>query len=233
MVPEPLDYARIYEYRFNKINPEAKKAVWKEISQWIFKSLGSPQIILDPAAGSLEFLESVPAAEKWAVDLRTPQADTMASNLRFIKGNIWDIDLPENYFEGIFISNFLEHLNSVEEVNQILVKLRRSLKEGRSIAIMGPNYKFCSREYFDCADHRLILTHTSVEEHLFAAQFHLEKVYSKFLPYSFRSNLPASPLLTRIYLNLPLAWKFLGKQFLVIAKKPNSSESILSRGESK
>src|SRR5579863_10346665 len=60
------------------------------------------------------------------------------------------------------------------------------MRTGAKIAIMGPNFKYCAREYFDCADHTLALTHLAVEEHLYAAN--LLPVYTnpKYLPYSFR-----------------------------------------------
>ena len=76
-------------------------------------------------------------------------------------------------------------------------------------------------EYFDCAVHSVILTHMSVEEHLASAHFEIVETHPKFLPYSFRSRLPATRITTKLYLNSKWAWKFLGKQFLVIAKKPN------------
>ena len=41
----------------------------------------------------------------------------------------------------------------------------------------------------------------------------------RYLPYSFRGILPPSPPLTRLYLKTPLAWRLLGKQFLVIGRK--------------
>jgi hypothetical protein len=91
---------------------------------------------------------------------------------------------------------------------------------GGRVAVLGPNFRYCAREYFDCADHTLALTHVSVEEHLYAAGFEIERVIPRFLPYSFRSRFPQSPALVRAYLNTPLAWRFLGKQFLVIAVAP-------------
>jgi hypothetical protein len=39
----------------------------------------------------------------------------------------------------------------------------------------------------------------------------------RFLPFSFRGVLPPSPALTALYLRFPIAWRLLGKQFLVIA----------------
>jgi hypothetical protein len=93
------------------------------------------------------------------------------------------------------------------------------MEPGGRIAVMGPNYRFCSRDYWDCADHYVALTDRSIEEHLFAAGFEPTTVIPRYLPYSFRGALPASPLLTRTYLKMPPAWKLLGKQFLVIGSK--------------
>jgi hypothetical protein len=86
------------------------------------------------------------------------------------------------------------------------------------LAIMGPNFKYCAREYFDCADHVLALTHVSVEEHLIAADFELQEIVPRFLPFSFRSRLPASARLTRLYLQMPLLWRVAGSQFLLLAR---------------
>ena len=85
---------------------------------------------------------------------------------------------------------------------------------------MGPNFKYCSREYFDCADHTLALTHVSVEEHAYAAGFRIDSVRARYLPFSFRGRLPPSPALTGVYLKAPFLQRLLGKQFLVIATKP-------------
>jgi hypothetical protein len=83
---------------------------------------------------------------------------------------------------------------------------------------MGPNYRYCSDEYWDCADHYIALTHVAIGEHLYAAGFEPERVIPRYLPYSFRGILPPSPQLTRVYLRMPLAWRLLGKQFLVIGR---------------
>ena len=42
---------------------------------------------------------------------------------------------------------------------------------GGRIAIMGPNFRYCAGEYFDCADHTLIFTHRAIAEHVYAAGF--------------------------------------------------------------
>jgi hypothetical protein len=120
----------------------------------------------------------------------------------------------------VFVSNLLEHLASPSEIGQFLRRMHRSLRAGGVIGVMGPNFKYCQKEYFDCADHVLALTHVFVAEHLYGAGFDLQSTTPRFLPYSFRSILPASGPLTAAYLNMPILWRLLGKQFLVIARRP-------------
>jgi len=216
----PIDYRRLYESRFRSVDRTRKAEVWKEIAEWIYARLGQPARILDPAAGMLEFLRSVPARERWGIDLQAPADSRDLDGLTFRAGDAFGVELPAGYFDAIFVSNFLEHLESPGEVQRFLGRMREVLKPGGRIACMGPNFKYCADEYFDCADHRLALTHVAVEEHLCAAGFEMEDSIRRFLPYSFRGSLPVSAALVRIYLRLPWAWRVLGKQFLVIGRRP-------------
>ncbi len=77
-----------------------------------------------------------------------------------------EVDLPPQYFDAIFVSNFLEHLNSQEEVAIFLKRLYSTIKNGGRIVIMGPNFKYAYKEYFDFADHKIILSELGVTEHL-------------------------------------------------------------------
>ena len=94
-----------------------------------------------------------------------------------------------------------------------------SLREGGRIAVMGPNFKYCHKDYFDFADHKMILTHLSLQEHIYSAGFSIIKVIPQFLPVSFRGKLPINKFIVRTYLSIPLLWKLFGKQFLIIAEK--------------
>src|SRR5258708_32947582 len=95
----------------------------------------------------------------------------------------------------------------------------RCLKPGGRIAVMGPNFKYAYRDYFDFADHTVILTELGLAEHLYGAGFEIESIYPKFLPLSFRGGIPVSRFLVRTYLSLPLAWRIMGKQCLLVATK--------------
>jgi len=226
MNPEPslqkytLNYDRIYEYRFQGVKAEKKKLTWSLIANFIHQKLGEPERILDPAAGNCEFINFSPAKEPWALDMNPLTHEHAVEGVKVIIGNNLEIELPQEYFDGVYISNFLEHLHSQEEVGFFLERMYKSLKPGGKIAIMGPNFRHCYREYFDFADHTVILSELGLAEHLYGAGFDLKEIHDKFLPLSFRGGLPVSKFLVQTYLNIPFFWRFFGKQFLLIGQKP-------------
>ncbi len=218
--PTPgINYERLYAYRFRDVDQASRQAVWREIARYMHGRMDAPQRVLDPAAGRGEFISAVPAAERWGIDL-IGHGVPESAGVKMIISDIMDAGLPGDYFDGVFLSNFLEHLPDQNAVAAVLGKLYAAMEPGGRIAIIGPNFKYCAREYFDCADHMVILSHIAVAEHVYAAGFDVTAVAPKFLPYSFRGLLPPSPLLTRIYLRTPLLWPLLGRQFLVLGRKP-------------
>lgn len=213
-----MDYEAIYKFRFADVDHEAKLRVWKVIAADIARRAGRPRRVLDPACGSGEFIEGVPAAERWASDVMPPAiADP---TVRVGEGGYESLDYPVGYFDAIVFSNVLEHLASPDHVQSFLVRARSQLVSGGRVVIMGPNFKYAAREYFDFADHTLVLTERSIVEHLVSAGFRPDVVIPRYLPYSFRSRLPAIPWLVSVYLRLPFAWRLFGRQFLVIGSAP-------------
>lgn len=213
-----INYERLYDYRFRDVDQAARQAVWGEIARYVHARMGAPERVLDPAAGRGEFIRAVPAGERWGVDL-VKQADLEAAGVSMIISDIMDAELPAKYFDGVFISNFMEHLPDQRAVAALLRKLHNAMAPGGRIAIIGPNFKYCAKEYFDCADHTVVLSHIAAAEHVYAAGFEVTAVTPRFLPYSFRGLLPPSPRLTRAYLRTPALWRLLGKQFFVIGRK--------------
>jgi SAM-dependent methyltransferase len=214
-----MNYERLYAYRFRDVDQEAREAVWGPIASFIHGRLGGPDVVLDPAAGRCEFINQVPARERWALDRVAFPERTVRPGTKALVGDVLTVDLPESYFGGLLLSNFLEHLPTQEAIAAVLERLGGTLRPGGRIAVMGPNYRYCAGEYWDCADHEIALTHVAVAEHLYAAGYEVREVTPRFLPYSFRGHLPASAGLTSLYLRMPLAWRLLGKQFLVIGER--------------
>ncbi|HOY29857.1 MAG TPA: class I SAM-dependent methyltransferase [Flavobacteriales bacterium] len=215
-----MNLDRIYSYRFRGVDHAKRNMVWGELAQFMHTKLGRPESILDPAAGMCEFINAIPCTEKWGVDLNEPFIRAHADDsVQVVIGDTRTVDLPKNHFDAVFVSNFLEHLNSQEEVAAFLTKLYSHLKPGGRIAVMGPNFKYVYKEYFDFADHTVILSELGLAEHLYGAGFEVERIFPRFLPLSFRGSLPINRFLVRSYLGMPWAWRILGKQFLLIGRK--------------
>jgi 2-polyprenyl-3-methyl-5-hydroxy-6-metoxy-1,4-benzoquinol methylase len=214
-----MDYQRLYEYRFRDVDQTARASVWREIASYIHEQLGRPERVLDPAAGRGEFINAVPANERWAIDRVSYAEGTYDAGVRAVVADALEAELPEAHFDAVFVSNFLEHLPTQEVAGTFLERMQTATRPGGRIAVMGPNFRYCAAQYFDMADHILIFTHLAIAEHLYAAGFEPERVEPRFLPYSFTGILPPSPSLTRRYLRTPLAWRLLGKQFLVIGRR--------------
>jgi len=51
------------------------------------------------------------------------------------------------------------------------------------------------------------------------SDFEIERVIARFLPYTSKSRLPQAAWLVDLYLRVPLAWRILGGQMLVVARK--------------
>jgi hypothetical protein len=93
------------------------------------------------------------------------------------------------------------------------------LRPGGRFIVMGPNIRYAYREYWDYYDHLLPLSDSSLSEGLIQWGFEIERVIPRFLPYTMNNSLPINEMLIRLYLKLPLSWRIVGKQFLVIATK--------------
>lgn len=219
-VQRGIDFERLYRFRHRGVDQSRRQLVWNEIGGYIDGLLGRPARVLDPAAGRGEFINAISAEERWVIDATDYSEADLPPGVKTIVGDALDVELPPGFFDAIFVSNLLEHFLTQDDVARFLVRMRAALAPNGRIAVMGPNFKYCPKEYFDCADHTLALTHVAVEEHLYAAGYELERVVPRFIPYSFRGILPPSPALTRWYLRMPLAWRVLGKQFLLVGRNP-------------
>lgn len=215
-----MNYDRIYDYRFRNVSQNKRDAVWKIITPFIEKKLGQPDVILDPAAGRGEFLSHCVSNEKWAVEWSSEIKHAFDKAIHVVNGDVLSVDLPENHFDGIFVSNFLEHLANPEAIASFLERMFIIAKNGAKFVIMGPNYRLLVKKYFDFADHIMPITEKSAAEQLYGAGFKIIEIEPSFLPYSFHSKLPLSPIFMYLYVKFKPLWWLFGKQFLIVAEKP-------------
>ena len=120
----------------------------------------------------------------------------------------------------VFTSNFFEHLPDKDALRRTLQEALRCLKPGGRIICLGPNIRFLHGTYWDFWDHFLPLTDRSLVEGLRLCGFAVERVEPRFLPYSMSLGWTPPIAFLRLYLRCPAAWRWFGKQFLVVARKP-------------
>lgn len=217
------DLTELYRNRFDE-NARAQKArVWKVLYEKVFGRWIRPQdTVLDLGAGYCEFINSARAQRRIAVDLNPDAASFVAPGveLHTVPANQLDF-LPDASVDVCFSSNFLEHLPGKDEVSNVIREARRVLRPGGTLILLGPNVRLIPGPYWDFFDHHVPLSERSLGELLAITGFELLHVEGRFLPYTTRSALPQAPWLVALYLMMrPLSSFVLGKQFLIVARKP-------------
>jgi SAM-dependent methyltransferase len=214
---------QIYAHRFTASERAKKARVWKTICDHFLARYIRPEAtVLDIGAGYCEFVNHVRAERKIAVDLNpdTPRAaapDVVVLTLP-LEG-LADALEPESV-DLVFASNVFEHMRSVDALLGILESLRGVLKPGGLILIMQPNIRLLGGRFWDFVDHTLPLTELGMSEALELIGFDIVECRARFLPYTFKSRLPAWPWLVRLYLKLPPAQWLFGKQMFLVASRP-------------
>jgi len=215
------DLQRIYAARFQD-NLEYRHAVWRVLVEDFFqRRVRHTDAVLDLGSGYGEFISQIRCAQKWAMDLNPDTPKRVTPDVKCLLQDCsarWE--LPDSLLDVVFTSNFFEHLPDKGALGRTLDETRRCLKTGGLIIAMGPNIKYVCGAYWDFWDHHLPLTDHSLTEALRLRGFEIERVIDRFLPYTMVNSRPAPPLLVYLYLKTPLAWRVLGKQFLIVARKP-------------
>ena len=216
------DLSKLYRFRFRERDRPTEMRLWKVLCERFFQPLiGDGLVVLDLACGNGSFINNIRAAKKYAVDINPDARDGLSSDVAFVLAQADKVPaIADDTVDVVFASNFLEHLRSKEECDGVFAEVRRILRPGGRFVIMGPNIRYLAAQYWDFYDHYLPLSHLSLEEGLAQADYEIERIIPRFLPYTTRSRLPQHPFLVARYLSVPLAWRLLGKQFLVVARKP-------------
>jgi ubiquinone/menaquinone biosynthesis C-methylase UbiE len=214
----------LYRHRFPESELAHKQAIWKVLCKRFFsRYVAATDTVIDMGAGYCEFINNIDAAHRIAVDLNPEVPRFAAPGVRVINAPCAAIaELPDASADVVFMSNFLEHLPDKESVLQTFREARRLLNGRGRVIVLQPNIRFLYDEYWDFFDHHTALSDRSLVEGLQLSGFTPEVVVPRFLPYTTKSRLPQAPWLVGLYLRVPLAWRVLGKQALVVARKMGS-----------
>jgi SAM-dependent methyltransferase len=215
---EPLD--QLYEARFDELEVSAKQAVWDEIARYLQRYVDPDRPLLDIACDRGQFIRSIRASERWATDIRDMRS-SLPGDIRFVQASGLELEqsVPSAYFGTVFMSNYLEHLDSSDAVVEQLSVARRLLAPGGRVVVLQPNIRLVGARYWDFIDHRVALTERSLLEAAELAGLRADVIVTRFLPYSTKGRLPSAGTLVRAYLAFPPAWWILGKQTLFVGSR--------------
>lgn len=214
--------SELYRIRFSERELPRKNAIWQIICRdFLQRYIAPTDTVVDVACGYGEFLNNIQAARKIAVDLNADAQRFLAPNVEFNRQPATELSkVVTGGADAVFTSNFLEHLPDKHVLDLFLDEVHLALRPGGRYLILGPNLRYLPGEYWDFYDHHLGLTHLSLSEALQLKGFVIERCIDRFLPYTTQGALPTHPLLVKLYLHLPFAWRFFGKQFFIVATKP-------------
>jgi len=193
-----------------------RQVLWSALYRHYFSRFIQPDFsVVELGAGYGYFINSVRARRRIAVDVWPGMKDFLEVGVESHTGPIQDLAfLAEHSVDFAFASNVLEHLEK-EDVAATLHQLRSKLKPGAQLCIVGPNYRFCSAEYFDDYTHVSVFSDRSLADFVQAHGFKVVRVVPRFMPLTIKSRLPVFELLIRLYLRSPI--KPFGKQMMLLA----------------
>lgn len=226
-----MDVKKLYQNRFlssshlkerEEENLRKRQEIWNVLCASFFDAyLEDVDTLLEIGAGYGEFInQAAPLAkEKIVIDINPDTKKYVAENVRVLIENACDVpSLSSASVDAIFMSNFLEHLPTKDDILALFRECHRLLKANGKILILNPNIRLVGGAYWDFFDHMLPLTEKSIQEALEISGFNITTCIPAFLPYTTKSALPTHPLLIKMYLALPFFWKFLGKQCFLVAE---------------
>lgn len=222
-MPEPQVERELYNRRFSDDELARARAFWKPICRYLQQHVDAEGTTLDLGAGYCHFINNIESRRRIALDVNGENLRRWAGpDVQCVEAsgvNLGAVDTGS--VNTVFASNVYEHFHSREDVAASLAEVFRVLVPGGRFIVLQPNFRYCMKEYHDFFDHRLIFNHRSMAEGIGMSGFRVDRVTPQFLPYSSKGKLPTAPWLVAAYLAIPLAWRVLGAQMLIVATRPS------------
>jgi SAM-dependent methyltransferase len=206
------DIGNIYRNRFSEADSIEKNRIWRELAHYLQRYVPDDAPVLDLACGHGGFIRNITASERWACDIRA--SSELSSDIQFVQTGGLRLGglLPKDHFGCVFVSNYLEHLDSSDAVIEQLRIVHALLRSNGTLLVLQPNIRLVGHAYWDFIDHKTPLTEKSLEEAAVLAGFETEKLITRFIPYTTNSRTPQRPTFVRLYLQFKPIWRLMGKQ---------------------
>jgi SAM-dependent methyltransferase len=226
------DLQALYRVRFSQADRVSKDRVWRELCRGFFQRYVDPRdTVLEIASGYGEFIRHIISSRKIAVDLNPEARDCLPADVEFHLGSASRLTMiADGSIDTCFSSNFFEHLPNKESMDEVLAEVLRVLRPGGMYVVMQPNIRYEPGRYWDYYDHIIPLSHLSCREAFAKAGYDVVEVIDRFVPFSTDSHIPQHPLLVRLYLKCRPIWRWMGGQFVLVGRKPQTAGSHAGSG---
>ena len=209
----------IYKRRFG---PDLlyRQKMWQVLCRQFFQRyVPKDGTLMEVGAGYCEFVNTIKAAHKIAVDLNPDTHLYAGPDVRVIETMSTDLSaVPSSSVDVAFASNFFEHLTR-SDVVETMREVARTLRPNGRFLILQPNIRFCAKDFWMFFDHITPLDQYSLAEALEMSGFRVTKTIVRFLPFTTKSKLPKSLWMVRLYLHVPVLWRVLGQQTFMVAER--------------
>jgi len=191
--------------------------VWKAISEYLQEFIPLQGAVLEAGAGYCDFINHIKAARKYAVDINPAVEQYCARDVHFLHAEVTEpLALTPHSIDVVMASNLLEHLSD-QQCSTLIDRFNELLTENGVLILIQPNYYYCYRQYWDDFTHVKAFSHISLSDFLRSRGYKILRVEKKLLPFSFKSLLPKSYWITKLY--LASFWRPLAKQMLIVAQR--------------
>lgn len=209
-----VDANAYHRVRF-RFDPDRAK-LWRALCRYLQRWVDVDSAALDLGAGYGDFIRSIRANGKWALDQNPELVSYWGEDVQpVIQGALEPIPIGDGRLGTVFASNFFEHFTT-EEGKLILTEVRRLLRPNGRLVAVQPNFRLEPRRYFDDYTHKTAYTDTGFAGLLEASGFQVVHSEPRFTPFTMQSRWPKAEWMVAMYLALPCR-PFAG-QFLIVAE---------------
>lgn len=219
---------KTYMRRFHQYENERlfRISMWKILVDEYFQQfIPRDSTVLDIPCGYGEFITNIIAKQKIAIDLNPESGKYIPRNVKFLQCSSDHLQLQDASVDVIFVSNFFEHINH-EVLRHTLEEFFRVLRPHGKVMVLQPNIRFLTKDYWMFFDHINPVDDRALDEIFEICGMKLEMKIERFLPYTTKSRVPKNLNFIKLYLHLPILWRFMGKQSFLIFRKNDYKELL-------
>jgi len=217
---------RKQEYFSSRFREDQKrKKAWRYLTRYLQRYVAESDSVLELGAGYSYFINEISAKSKFSIDLFEDLGKFSSQDVNFHVGDVTDLSfLANSSIDVFFASNLFEHLER-HQLEQMLQEIIRVGSPNFRVMIIQPNYRLCSKRYFDDYTHVTVFSDISIRDWMESHGFRCVVNMPRFLPLTVKSKLGLFSRLLPIYIRFPIR-PFAGQMFLIFTKDVNSNLTL-------